>query len=228
METLLIIRNVLLATLPGLFWFWWYVRQDKKRPEPKGYLWRVFLLGGLVTIPALFLEFSLALVIPYVGSGFTAVTILGTIFVVAPIEELSKFLMVWLGVYRNKAFDERVDGIIYMVVAALGFATVENILVVLREGINVLPLRFLTATLLHVLASGIIGYFMGRAKFMQDRVKAGWTITLGLLIGIGLHGLYDFLAISESNIKLTLIFSFMLVLYLVLDASVRHLKQVDG
>ncbi len=228
MAALIVIANVLLATLPGLFWFWWYARQDRKRPEPKGYLWRVFLLGALVTIPALFIEFSLDLIIPFADQslGFTAIA--GTLLVVAPVEELSKFLMVRIGVYKNKAFDERLDGIIYMVVAALGFATVENVLVVLREGSGVLPLRFLTATLLHVLASGIIGFFMGQAKFMRSRARAFWMQLLGLIIGISLHGLYDFLVINNSNARLSLIFIFMLVFYVVLDLSVRYLRKLDG
>ena len=228
MDCVILVRNVALATLPGLFWFWWYVRQDRANPEPRRYLWRMFLLGALVTIPALFIEFTVALFFPYTAPVLNSATIIGALLIVAPVEELAKFLVVWAGVYRNRAFDERLDGVIYAVVAALGFATVENVLVVIGSGAGILPLRLVTATLLHALASGIAGYFLGLAKFSQDRRRARRQVIQGLVIAMVLHGLYDFIAISDSDVKLVLLLVLMLLMFLVLDASVRHLKSDDA
>jgi RsiW-degrading membrane proteinase PrsW (M82 family) len=228
MDLLILVRNVALATLPGLFWFWWYVRQDRAHPEPRRYLWRVFLLGALVTVPALFLEFTISLFFPYTASGLNPATIAGALLIVAPVEELAKFVVVWAGVYRSRIFNERLDGVIYAVVAALGFATVENVLVVISSGASILPLRLVTATLLHALASGIAGYFMGLAKFSGDARKARRLIAQGLAIAIVLHGLYDFIAISDSDIKVVLLLVLMLLMFLVLDSSVRHLKADDA
>ncbi|MFO0702418.1 MAG: PrsW family intramembrane metalloprotease [Candidatus Andersenbacteria bacterium] len=228
MDWLILLRNVALATLPSLFWFWWYVRQDRANPEPRRFLWRVFLLGALVTVPSLFLEFTVALFFPYTAPGLTPTTITGALLIVAPIEELGKFLVVWAGVYRNRVFNERLDGVIYAVVAALGFATVENVLVVISSGASILPLRLVTATLLHALASGIAGYFVGLAKFAGDARRARRLVAQGLAIAIVLHGLYDFIAISDSDVKLILLLVLMLLMFLVLDASVRHLKADDA
>jgi RsiW-degrading membrane proteinase PrsW (M82 family) len=226
METLILLRNVALATLPGIFWFWWYVRQDQQHPEPRRYLWRVFLLGMLVTIPALLLEFTIDLFFPFSREGFTQMAIFGALFVVAPVEELAKFLIVWTGVYRTRFFNERLDGVVYMVVAALGFATVENVLVVLREGAAILPLRFITATLLHALASGTLGYFLGLAKF--NRRRSALLIIAGVVISIVIHGLYDLVAISTTDMKLVVLIFFMAALYLLLEFFVRRAKQKDG
>jgi RsiW-degrading membrane proteinase PrsW (M82 family) len=226
METLILLRNVALATLPGIFWFWWYIRQDQGHPEPRRYLWRVFLLGMLVTIPALLIEFTIDLFFPFSREGFTQMAIFGALFVVAPVEEIAKFLIVWTGVYRTRFFDERLDGVVYMVVAALGFATIENILVVLREGASILPLRFVTATLLHALASGTLGYFLGLAKF--NRRRSTLLIVLGLVISIAIHGLYDLVAISTTDMKLVLLIIFMALLYLLLEFFVRRAKKQDG
>lgn len=228
MDWLIVARNVALATLPGLFWFWWYVRQDRVHPEPRRYLWRVFLLGALVTIPALFIEFTIALFVPYTAPILTPITIAGALLIVAPIEELAKFLVVWAGVYRTRIFNERLDGVIYAVVAALGFATVENVLVVISSGAAILPLRLVTATLLHALASGIAGYFMGLAKYAGDKRREHRLIIQGLVIATVLHGLYDFIAISDSDVKLVLLLLLMLLMFLVLDSSVRHLKADDA
>jgi RsiW-degrading membrane proteinase PrsW (M82 family) len=219
------VGNIFLATLPALFWLWWYLRQDRRRPEPRRHLVLVFILGMLVTIPVLFLEFTVDLFIPFTGSALTLSSAFGALLVVAPFEELGKFLIVWAGVYRNRAFDEGVDGIVYMVTAAMGFATVENILIVFREGVSILPLRFVTATLLHVLASGIIGYFLGRAKLHPAR--SGRLMTQGLVIGILLHGFYDFIAIIETDAKFFMLFVLLLLMFLILDGSLRHLKQED-
>lgn len=225
MELLKIFFSAALATLPALLWLWWYVRQDRNQPEPKRFLWQVFLLGALITVPTLFLEFTVDLFLPFASAPLGTVSIIGALFVVAPIEETAKFLAVWAGVYRNRVFNERLDGIIYMIVIALGFATVENILVVLREGAAIVPLRFITATLLHVLASGIVGYFMGIAKFAKRR--GGWLVLAGLLIGIALHGLYDYLALLETSGKLLIIMVFLALLYLILDQTVRHVRRLD-
>jgi RsiW-degrading membrane proteinase PrsW (M82 family) len=137
-------------------------------------------------------------------------------------------LVVWFGVYRNPVFNERLDGVIYAVVAALGFATVENVLVVIGSGASILPLRLVTATLLHALASGIAGYFVGLAKFAGDPRKSRRLVLQGLGIAIVLHGLYDFIAISDSDVKIVLLLVLMLLMFLVLDASVRHLKADDA
>ena len=225
MDLIKTFASIGVAALPALLWLWWYLRQDRNQPEPKKYLWQVFLLGMLITIPALFLEFIVDLFLPFARAPYGTTALIGAWLVVAPIEEIAKFLAVWSGVYRNRIFNERLDGIIYMVVVALGFATVENILVVLREGAAIVPLRFITATLLHILASGIVGYFLGLAKFAKRR--GGWLIVAGLVLGILLHGLYDQLALLETSSKLLLIVVYLGLLYLILDQNVRHVRRLD-
>jgi RsiW-degrading membrane proteinase PrsW (M82 family) len=226
MEWLITIRNVVLAVLPSLFWLWWYLRQDKAHPEPRRFLWRVFLLGMLVTLPALFVEYTIDLYLGFSGPGFSQAAIIGALFVVAPIEELAKFSVVYASVYHHPVFNERMDGVVYMVVASLGFATVENILIVLGEGASVLPIRFVTATLLHALAAGIVGYFMGLGRFAKRR--RAWTVTLGLFIGIALHGVYDLIAISNSAIKLSILLLMMAVFFVILDQFVRNTHRRDA
>ena len=56
---------------------------------------------------------------------------IGCFLVIGPREEIAKFLAVRLFVYRNKEFNEPLDGIIYAAAAALGFASLENMLYVI-------------------------------------------------------------------------------------------------
>lgn len=224
MQWLITSRNILLALLPSLFWLWWYLRQDR-HPEPKRFLWRVFLLGALVTLPALFVEYTIDLYLGFSAPGFNRAAIIGALFVVAPVEELAKFSVVFASVYHHKVFNERLDGVVYMVVAALGFATVENILIVVGQGASVLPLRFVTATLLHALAAGIVGYFMGLGRFAKR--NGGWLVFLGLVIGTALHGVYDLIALSNSTTKISILLLMMAILFVVLDQFTRNLQRRD-
>ncbi|MFO0704708.1 MAG: PrsW family glutamic-type intramembrane protease [Candidatus Andersenbacteria bacterium] len=226
MEWLITVRNVVLALLPSIFWLWWYVRQDRAHPEPRRFLWRVFLLGMLVTLPALFVEYTIDLYLGFSGPGFSQAAIIGALFVVAPVEELAKFSVVYASVYHHPVFNERLDGVIYMVVASLGFATVENILIVLGDGAGVLPIRFVTATLLHALAAGIIGYCMGLGRFAKR--GGSWIVLLGLVLGIALHGVYDLVAISNSTIKLSILLLMMAAVFLLFDLFTRTLQKRDA
>ena len=82
-----------------------------------------------------------------------------------------------------------------MISAGLGFAAIENILFVLPEifkgvdqAIYFLFLRFITATLLHALASGIIGFFFALAIIYHARI----ILFLGFIFGVGLHTIYNY------------------------------------
>src|SRR4029450_10832400 len=64
-------------------------------------------------------------------------------------------------------FDEPLDGVVYGVAVALGFATLENFLFVARLGLGVAWMRALFAVPAHALFGATMGYYAGRAKFDQ-------------------------------------------------------------
>ena len=98
-------------------------RYDDKRPEPQRQLLWVTALGGLSTIPVIFVQLAMEKANPGGVSGalYTA------LFVAALTEETAKALALYFAVWRHPAFDERLDGIVYATRAGLGFALVENI-----------------------------------------------------------------------------------------------------
>jgi len=185
-----------LGILPSLIWLLFYLRKDV-HPEPKGMVFKIFFYGILFALFALFLELNFQkkfLTLKNLSSlEITAYFILCVGF----IEEISKYLAVRFGVLRNSELDEPIDFMIYMIIAALGFAAFENFLVLFRQIpfqkttdiFAIIFARFLGATFLHTLASGILGYFLAMSFFdFKARRK---MLAVGILISSFLHGFYN-------------------------------------
>lgn len=128
-----------LAVAPTIFLLWFFLNQDRYKHESRKLLTVTFILGALSTLLAAVLELILTIVFPE-GS-----TVLGIfvyfLFEVALIEESMKYFAVRIYAYRSKLFNEPIDGLIMGVTAALGFATVENVLYVMEYGIGTALVR---------------------------------------------------------------------------------------
>ena len=182
---LAVARCILFAVGPALFWMWLYYRRDRWDPEPKAKVLKMFVLGMLVAVPVWWIESALAPSPAGWGGGL----VFDNFVRVALVEEGCKFLIVWLFAYYQREFDEPMDGIVYAVAVALGFATVENVVYGLMLGENLILYRAFTSTLAHVAFSGIVGYELGRAKFRgpEGRLK----VWFAFLLAVVLHGFYD-------------------------------------
>ena len=131
---------LIVPMIPGVIWLWIIYRTDWYEPEPKRLVLATFALGILAIGPAFAGERLAGMVYPFLGyieraaaTGIPAPwpMAIGCFLVIGPCEEISKFLAVRLFVYRNKEFNEPLDGIIYAAAAALGFASLENVLYVI-------------------------------------------------------------------------------------------------
>jgi len=125
----------------------------------------------------------------------------------AAIEEVMKFAMIVIIIFQTSDhFDEPVDALIYMITVALGFAALENTLFLIepisrgQALVSFLTgnLRFLGATLLHVIASSMVGVMIGFAFWKSDTIRkiAG---LVGLCIAIALHTAFNFFIMSENG-----------------------------
>ena len=124
--------------------------------------------------------------------------------VVALLEELMKYLIVKKEVFSAPEFDEPVDIILYMIICALGFAAVENILTLLppkeiAEALSTIWIRFIGATLLHTLCSAMLGYFLALSFF--ETKKRNRLAVVGLILAITLHGFYDLSIMTEGSLN---------------------------
>jgi protease PrsW len=176
------------ALAPGLFWLWYFYKRDAYEPEPLSLLAKLFFLGMAATALAWLLETLASQVIGGIVFFILAVPV---------IEESVKFIMVGQFAYRDREFDEPMDGIIYATATALGFATLENVIYILDQPSlsSVLATGAARAILTvpgHALFSIFWGYGLGIAKFSPPGKRT--TVILGsLLLGIAIHGIFNFL-----------------------------------
>lgn len=211
---------LLIACAPCLFLLWYFYHRDKYEPEPKRKLLTVYLAGALMTIPVAVLEMLLIQGLNQVTTGILHTFIMSFV-IIAPIEELAKFVVVKRWVYKWIEFDEVMDGIVYTVAASLGFATVENIFYVLTQGIQIGIARAFLAVPGHAFFGALMGYYIGLAKF--NKKKEAQLITKGIVLAIITHGLYDFLILARTAFA-----AFAVILIIILGLWVRReLKKAE-
>lgn len=189
----------------------------------------------LIAIPAVFLEMGFFEITDEFGLPQSLVSVLNVFIGVAFMEELLKYLIVQSHVLSHREFDEPVDAVIYMIVGALGFAAVENILILFQLGpavlwdkaIEISIFRFLGATFLHTLASGLIGYFLALA--ISEKEKRARLIISGLFLATALHGLYNFSIMKvDGNFKIFTPLLIIIVLAFFVSFAFKRLHKLES
>lgn len=178
-----------IAILPVVVLMVFIYRQDKYQKEPIKTLAKAFM-GG---IAAIMLDIVIVHIIDaLLGNTILASTVFFSAFLEAGIpEELSKFLMFMILIWRDKNFDEYFDGIVYASFIGLGFACLENIEYVFAYGFATGVVRALLSVPGHFLFGVVLGYFLSMAKFHPE--KRGTYLWSGLLLAMVAHGLFDWL-----------------------------------
>lgn len=180
----------LLAVAPSMIIIAYIYVKDKFEKEPWTLLVKNFILGATVSILLTFVLGNL------VGKAFAPLDgndifdmFIKAFVVVALVEEFSKYVVVRYAAQRNKEFNEPFDGIVYAVMVSMGFATLENVMYVYSYGFETGVLRAFTAVPAHATFAILMGYYMGKAKFSENRFILNMT---GLFIATLFHGAYDF------------------------------------
>jgi protease PrsW len=190
---------------PGLLWLWYFYRQDRYEPEPLKMIFKVFLAGILLVIPAGLLEqIWRGQIMSSVQNAQWPSFLAMAFLVIAPIEEGLKTGFLWWLVRRSKELNEPVDGVIYGITLGLGFASLENFLWASTFGYGVAALRAVVTTLAHASFTGWVGYFIGQSKLQPEKNRFG--IWPGFLLALAGHGLYDFLLFLRSPVAALLAF----------------------
>lgn len=196
-----------LALAPVIFIFTYVYLRDEYEREPLKYLIITFLMGVFTAAPVIGLS-------PYLQSWLSVNArvedpvdlIIYAFVVVATLEEGMKYLVLRWYNYPHKEFDEPYDGIMYGVAVSLGFAAIENVLYVFSAGESALEtglLRMFTAVPAHATFGVMMGYFVGKAKFLQNGANPFVERTKGLLTAIFFHGCYDyFLFLNDAYLAI--------------------------
>jgi protease PrsW len=181
---------LLLALAPIVVILIYTYVKDKYEKEPIDLLVKNFFLGAVVSIIiTLVLGFAANIIFPVTDEKSILQQFVKAFFVVALVEEFSKYIIVKYYSQKKTDFNEPFDGIVYAVVVSMGFAALENVLYVSQYGVTTGLTRAFTAVPAHATFGILMGYFMGKAKFSNNRVKYN---LLGLLIATLFHGAYDF------------------------------------
>lgn len=214
----MIALSLLIGLLPGLTWLLFYLHEDGKY-EPIFTVIRVFIGGAVAAFVGLAIQL---LVRGQLSGDDVGVAGSGHAYLFAAIEEVAKFTAAFLAVRYSRALDEPVDALFYPVVAALGFASVENISVahVLVSGgsiagaFEVVTLRFVGATLVHSVASATAGFFWGWSLMRYGNSSLA---LIGLAAAAALHGTFNVLILSYGNTVYTFAFLVGAVLLVLFD-----------
>ena len=185
---------LLLAALPGVLISYAIFRADKFEREPAGALFLCFALGAVVTVPVVAVERSVLAALgtpPY----HLAQTLLLSFGLLAVAEEGAKFAVLRMAAFPRRFFNEPFDGIVYAVLIAMGFATLENIAYAGRFGLQTAVVRALTAVPAHLAFAIAQGYYAGIAKF--DPANQGRLLARGFVLSVLLHGAYDVLILQN-------------------------------
>ena len=175
------------SLIPTLILVGFVLYSDRKNKEPVRNI-VICLLSGILSVALSgYLE---QLVMPYIGNN----TILTYIF--AFIEEISKMAIFFLFVFDNKYYDDMYDGLVYMMLIALSFAGLENVMYAfsestIQESISLSIMRDITTIPLHVICGIIIGYFLSLSSFSKNKERKYINILLALLLSGALHGTFN-------------------------------------
>lgn len=133
------------------------------------------------------------------------------------VEEMVKFYAIRIMIMDNPEFDEPIDAMIYMMAASLGFAAIENTLIVFQTNpdglatvINTLILRFIGATLLHTLSGGLLGYFLAISWFFRHHKKKLFII--GILMATLFHFTFNIVIFTFEGQVSALLYTTSLLL----------------
>lgn len=206
-----------MAFLPPVLWLAFYLYEDHDHPEPKILLLLAFIGGMASALLALLGEcFWVAFSTGSCRSGLGQADPITLLLVVALIEEFVKYLPVKFFIMKRRDFDEPIDGMVYMMTSAMGFAALENLLFVLPifrqnvfAGLEVSTTRFLGANLLHALSSGLVGFFLARAYFSPRRHH---FIALGIIIASIFHAAFNYLIMLNIIADQSIIYVVLLLL----------------
>lgn len=238
-EVLMIFFAVFGGGVPPLVWLWFWLKEDI-HPEPKILIFATFIAGAVAASIAFFVESLL--------ESNLHIVILSSIalLIFAAVEEGFKFIAAKTIALSNKNFDEPVDAIIYLISAALGFAALENILfltnilanftipfftvknifldVTINTALISNSFRFIGATVLHTVASGVLGVFIG-LSFYKSKVYKFFSTLIGLAVAILLHTAFNYLIMKYAD-KFLIVFLGIWVFAIILILFFERVKRV--
>ena len=196
-----------------------------RRREPAPLVLAVFVLGALAKVGTTLLEARAALwtaLDPNAQASGAPGSLLFLFGFAAPIREASKVAAMWPA-FRSRYFDEPIDGLVYASAAALGFAAIENAVMLREHPLGwIWVLRTAVALPAHVFFACAWGYALGRAKRVK---RPGAIFPLAWVVATAAHGLYAHLVYGRGSGALVGTVPLLLAMVVPAIFAIRDLRQ---
>ena len=224
----ILVASLVLGLLPGFAWLAFYLGESS-HAEPNRLIVFIFVAGMAFGFFAAAIETGFTFLLnQWSIAEFSILSLFG----LALIEELMKFAAAHFAVIKNPLFKEPIDAMIYMIVAALGFATLENIGAIANIPatalfvpaiLETISFRFVGATLLHTLTSGTIGYYWALGMVQKKITR---YLAFGFALAAILHTCFNYLILNYGNGAYTLVFLIIVGFFVLNDFE--KLKTTPG
>jgi RsiW-degrading membrane proteinase PrsW (M82 family) len=208
---MILIASLLAAVLPMftyllIIWYFDLFEREPLKLVVQNYFWGAFgavaftLIGG----------FIIRELMQYFAVSADDIDFLGTIAIAPLIEEITKGFFLFLTV-NKKRFDNITDGVVYGGAIGLGFGMTENFLYFTTYSENIpgwiylVIIRTFFSAVMHFIATGSLGAFMGFAKFKKPFAKT-LLILSGLIIAVLIHFIWNYTIITRHLAPLGFIF----------------------
>lgn len=226
-----------LAVLPTIILGYIIYQNDKIEKEPISLLFKLLISGVGAAILTLVMTYILYQILPFFATDNTAIlnpiSLAVYVFIgIAMIEELSKWIFIYLISWKNKAFNHVYDAIVYSVFVSLGFATIENVLYIflnenLSTAIAIALNRMLFSVPGHAFFGVMMGYYLGLAKLtlvhgIKD--KSQKYLFLSIIIPTTCHFIFDYILMLE--LPVIIFYAYVVVLFGVGISKVKRLSNV--
>ncbi|PLT34853.1 glutamic-type intramembrane protease PrsW [Bacillus sp. V5-8f] len=176
---------------PGLALLSYFYLKDYYETEPVSVVIKSFLFGVFLVFPIMFLQYVLKTEGIFQGNAEQAFIWAGLL------EEFLKWFILFYVIYPHVAFDEPYDGIVYGASVSLGFATMENILYLVANGVEHAMTRAILPVSSHALFGVIMGYYLGKGKFAKTNKRK--YVFLAFAVPYLLHGVYDYILLTQDS-----------------------------
>lgn len=189
---------LLVSLVPTLLLVGFVLYTDRKSKEPSKNI-VICLLSGILTVALSgYLE---EMVMPYFSDSVLLT------YIWAFIEEFSKMAIFFLFIFDNKHYDDIYDGVVYMMLIALSFAGLENIMYAFSEStvsdsISLALMRDFTTIPLHVICGIVIGYFLSIGNFSKIKTQKYVNFALAIFTASIIHGTYNNLMALLGNLNI--------------------------
>ena len=226
-----------LCIIPSIILLWYVYIKDKVKKEPI-YLLLLLFLGGIfactisILLSILSKQYIYFLNLSYADMNIFQI-IFKVLFTIVVIEEVSKWIINYITIWRNKNFKHIYDPIVYCTFVAIGFATLENIIYGVAfssHGIMPVIMRGLISVPSHAVFGIFMGYYLGISKnaLMYNKTKQSRKYRLlSIIVPIILHLVYNLFLISKNFITYSIFIVYIILLYLLAHKRIIKLSSIN-